>query len=96
MKSALCKTMISFLCLGLLTGCGSKSPDTPAASAAPAAPETPAATPAAAETTVDAADVEGELVIYTSMYQFAIEMMDEALKEKFPNLKPGNDGSFFY
>ncbi|GEM_PF-29646 len=96
MKSALRKTMISFLCLGLLTGCGSKSPDTPAASAAPAAPETPAATPAAAETTVDAADVEGELVIYTSMYQFAIEMMDEALKEKFPNLKPGNDGSFFY
>lgn len=96
MKSALRKTMISFLCLGLLTGCGSKSPDTPAASAAPAAPETPAATPAAAETTVDAADVEGELVIYTSMYQFAIEMMDEALKEEFPNLKPGNDGSFFY
>lgn len=90
MKSALRKTMISFLCLGLLTGCGSKSPDTPAAT------PTPVAATAAAETTVDAADVEGELVIYTSMYQFAIEMMDEALKEKFPNLKPGNDGSFFY
>lgn len=41
-------------------------------------------------------DVEGELVIYTSMYPFAIEMMDQALKEKFPNLQPGNDGSFFY
>ena len=38
----------------------------------------------------------GELVIYTSMYPFAIEMMDKALKEKFPGLKPGNDGSFFY
>ena len=41
-------------------------------------------------------DVEGELVIYTSMYPFAIEMMDEVLKKKFPNLKPGNDGSFFF
>ena len=25
-------------------------------------------------------DVEGELVIYSSMYQFVIDMMDEALK----------------
>ena len=52
-----------------------------------------------AETTVladEAEDVEGELVIYTSMYPFAIEMMDEILKEKFPHLIPGNDGSFFY
>ena len=41
-------------------------------------------------------DVEGELVIYTSMYPFAIDMMDAALKKEFPNLKPGLDGSFFF
>lgn len=41
-------------------------------------------------------DVEGTLVIYTSMYPFAIEMMDEAIKEEFPNLTPGADGSFFF
>ncbi len=41
-------------------------------------------------------DVEGELVIYTSMYQFVIDMMDEALKAEFPNLTPGLDGSFFF
>ena len=41
-------------------------------------------------------DVTGELVIYTSMYQFAIKDMDEALKKEFPNLTPGNNGSFFF
>lgn len=41
-------------------------------------------------------DVEGELVIYSSMYQFVIDMMDEALKAEFPNLIPGNEGSFFF
>ena len=41
-------------------------------------------------------DVEGELVIYTSMYPFAIEMMDKAVAAEFPNLTPGNNGSFFY
>ena len=41
-------------------------------------------------------DVEGELVIYTSMYQFVIDMMDEAIKAEFPNLVPGNEGSFFF
>ena len=41
-------------------------------------------------------DVEGELVIYSSMYQNVIAMMDEALKAEFPNLVPGNDGSFFF
>ena len=41
-------------------------------------------------------DVEGELVIYTSMYPFVIDMMDEAIKEEFPNLTPGVDGSFFF
>ena len=41
-------------------------------------------------------DVEGELVIYTSMYPFVIDMMDKALQEEFPNLKGGNDGSFFF
>lgn len=41
-------------------------------------------------------DVSGEIMIYTSMYQFVIDMMDEALKKEFPNLVPGNDGSFFF
>ena len=41
-------------------------------------------------------DVEGELVIYSSMYQFVLDMLDEALKDEFPNLVPGNDGSFFF
>ena len=41
-------------------------------------------------------DVEGELVIYSSMYPFVIDMMDEAIKKEFPNLIPGNDGSFFF
>ncbi len=41
-------------------------------------------------------DVEGELVIYSSMYQEILDMMDEALKAEFPNLTPGNNGSFFF
>ena len=41
-------------------------------------------------------DAEGELVIYTSMYPEIIDMMDAALREEFPNLTPGNDGSFFF
>ena len=39
--------------------------------------------------------IRGTLVIYSSMYQFALDMLDEALKEEFPNLTPGNNGSFF-
>ncbi len=41
-------------------------------------------------------DVEGTIVIYTSMYPFAIELMDAAIAAEFPNLTPGNNGSFFY
>ena len=41
-------------------------------------------------------DVEGELVIYSSMYQFVLDMLDEAIKAEFPNLTPGNNGSFFF
>ncbi len=41
-------------------------------------------------------DVEGEIVIYSSMYQFVLDMLDEALQEEFPNLIPGNEGSFFF
>ena len=40
----------------------------------------------------DSADIEGKVVIYTSMYPFAIDMMTEALKEEFPNLEV----EFFY
>ena len=39
--------------------------------------------------------VQGTLVIYSSMYQFVLDMLDEALREEFPNLKPGNGDSFF-
>ncbi|MBQ1366083.1 MAG: hypothetical protein ABTA22_01305, partial [Clostridia bacterium] len=41
-------------------------------------------------------DVEGELVIFTSMYKEVLPMMDAALKAEFPNLTPGNEGSFFF
>ena len=41
-------------------------------------------------------DVEGELVIYSSMYPEILDMMNEALKKEFPNLTPGIDGSFFF
>ncbi len=41
-------------------------------------------------------DVEGELVIYTSMYDFMVDLMDQAIRTEFPNLTPGNDGSFFF
>jgi len=39
--------------------------------------------------------VSGSLVIYSSMYPFVLDMLDEALKAEFPNLKPENEGSFF-
>ena len=37
-------------------------------------------------------DIEGKVVIYTSMYQFEIDKMTAALKTEFPNL----DVTFFY
>lgn len=83
------KGLAFLLSLSLLsmTACGPKDEGNK-----PSQPEEDAAE---TETETDE-DVSGELVIYTSMYDFAIEMMDEALKAKFPNLKPGNSGSFFY
>ena len=41
-------------------------------------------------------DVSGTVGIYSSMYQFVIDMMDEAIKAEFPNLEPAFDGSFFF
>ena len=41
-------------------------------------------------------DVTGTVGIYSSMYQFVIDMMDEAIKAEFPNLTPAFDGSFFF
>lgn len=41
-------------------------------------------------------DVEGELVIYTSMYPEIVDMIDAAMREEFPNLTPGINGSFFF
>ena len=104
MRRIICLMMIMTLCLGLTSGCGSKktNENTSAGQTTPAAASETAvqAAPAPAAETADDPDeedeVEGELVIYTSMYPFAIEMMDEALKEKFPELVPGNDGSFFF
>lgn len=37
-------------------------------------------------------DISGKITIYTSMYQFVIDMMSEALKAEFPNLEV----EFFY
>ncbi len=37
-------------------------------------------------------ELTGKVVIYTSMYQFVIDMMDKAMEEEFPNL----DVEFFY
>lgn len=37
-------------------------------------------------------DITGDVMIYTSMYQFVIDMMDEALAKEFPNLNV----EFFY
>ncbi len=104
MRRIICLMMIVTLCLGMTAGCGSKksNENTSAGQTTPAAASETAgqAAPAPAAETADDPDeedeVEGELVIYTSMYPFAIEMMDEALKEKFPELVPGNDGSFFF
>lgn len=39
--------------------------------------------------------VSGGIVIYSSMYPFVLDMLDEALKAEFPNLEPQNEGSFF-
>ena len=41
-------------------------------------------------------DVEGELLIYTSMYKEVLPMINEALQAEFPNLKPGSDSGFFF
>ena len=38
---------------------------------------------------------EGTLVIYSSMYQYVLDMLDEAIRAEFPNLRPGNGDSFF-
>ena len=103
-KTRVGTALLLILCLLMTAGCGSKNqagnkPSAqPAETTAAAKTETApvqASAPAPAEED-EAEDVEGELVIYTSMYPFAIEMMDQVLKEKFPNLKPGNDGSFFF
>ena len=40
-------------------------------------------------------EVTGEVLIYSSMYPFVLEMLDEAIRAEFPNLKPGNGDSFF-
>ena len=38
----------------------------------------------------------GTVAIYSSMYPFVLEMLDEAIHQQFPNLKPGGEnGSFF-
>ncbi len=41
-------------------------------------------------------DVTGTVAIYSSMYQFVIDMMDEAIKAEFPNLTPAFDDTFFF
>ena len=50
---------------------------------------------AAGSTSAVNEQVQGTLVIYSSMYRFVLDMLDEALRAEFPNLVPGNEGSFF-
>lgn len=41
-------------------------------------------------------EAEGTVAIYSSMYPFVLEKLDQKIRECFPNLKPGGDnGSFF-
>ena len=40
----------------------------------------------AAGATAGNEQVQGEIVIYSSMYQFVLDMLDEALKKEFPPL----------
>ena len=40
--------------------------------------------------------LEGTIGIYSSMYQFVLDMLDEAIKKEFPNLKPAYGDSFFF
>ena len=96
MKRILCLLMILCLALGLLSGCGKKKTEEKETPAPEEAADTEDTSGDSGDSGEAISDVEGELVIYTSMYPFAIDMMDEILKKKFPNLVPGNDGSFFY
>ena len=100
MKRTICWALALIFCLSVAAGCMSSRPASETAAQpvqATAQPAQATAQPAQpAEAAPKAEEVEGELVIYTSMYPFAIEMMDEVLKKKFPGLTPGNDGSFFY
>ena len=40
-------------------------------------------------------DVTGTVTVYSSMYPFVLKMLDEAIRQEFPNLTPGNGDSFF-
>lgn len=83
MRKCIAIMLACFMVLGM-TACGGSAP---AASTAPAAS---AAAPAAP---VEGADsVTGKVVIYTSMYQDIIDVMDAKLAEVFPNC----DIEFFY
>lgn len=81
------------LALAMMAGCGGNNNSNPPAS-------TPASTPAAdgagdggdAEPAVDYSSYTGKVLIYTSMYEDIIEVVDKKLAEVFPNL----DVEFFY
>ena len=46
--------------------------------------------------TAEEEGAEGTVAIYSSMYPFVLEMLDQAIHEKFPGLIPGGEnGSFF-
>lgn len=87
--------LLSAMMLLSLAGCGgSPAASAPAASkpaASTPAASTPSSTPAPADGT-DYEAVTGKVMIYTSMYENVIEVLDEVLAEKFPNC----DIEFFY
>jgi len=84
------------MALTMLAGCGGGSNSSSAAPApssdAGSAPAPSSDAGSAASGGIDPASVTGKVVIYTSMYEDIIEVMDETLEEVFPNC----DIEFFY
>lgn len=80
------------MALTMLAGCGGGNEPAPApAPASPSAPADPGSTPAE-PAAKDPKDITGKVMIYTSMYEDIIEVMDEQLEKQFPNC----DIEFFY
>lgn len=89
MRKKLALLLAAVLAMSMV-GCGGGSSSS--APATEAAKEAAAEGEPAAEGAAEAKEVSGSVMIYTSMYQDVIDMMDEALDEAFPDL----DVQFYY